>query len=150
MINGEDSALIDLKTTTFRKDTGNIAIELSSFYWGLRLNIAKTNYHYCYEDSKGEVFFFSPINNSPEVIFLQPRWLGTKAGKEFREYIKFILQKFELPDRIVNEWSTGGSKDPFILKSKFTLNKIPIKNYLNTIASKDRGYQSQLSPREGG
>lgn len=148
MINGEDSALIDVKTT-FRKDAVNIAIELSSFYWGLRLNMAKTNYLYCYEDTTGEVFFFSPINNSPEVIFLQPKWLGTKAGKEFREYIKFILNKFELPDRIVKKWSTGGSEDPFILKSKFTLNKIPIKNYLDKISGARARNLTQFMEAEG-
>lgn len=149
MINREDSSLIDLKTT-FRKDTGNIAIELSSFYWGLRLNMANTNFNYCYEDSTGEIFFFSPINNSPEIIFLQSKWLGTKAEKEFREYIKFILNKFELSDLIVNEQDTKGSKDPFIIKSILTINKIPLKNYLDTIAHKNLGSHSQLSLREGG
>lgn len=98
---------IDLKSTV-RKDTGNISIELSSYYFSW------TSYDslFAYLSEK-KLRFFSPKNNNPHTLFIQPKWLNNRF---FGKVVSALKKKN--PYIKIRHLDTQGSGDPFILLNK--------------------------------
>lgn len=101
--------IIDLKST-FRKDTGNIAIELSSFYFSWK----KYDSLYAYIAENGVLKFFSPKYNNPHTIIAQSQW---EKNLFFAKAINELQQKARGQINIYNK-NTSGSGDPFVLLEK--------------------------------
>jgi hypothetical protein len=105
---------IDLKSTV-RKDTGNIAIELSSYYFSMTCY----NSLFCYYIKNEDLAFFSPRNNFPHTIYLQPKW-------RTNPFFKRVVRHLRLRDRRVKVvyLKTSGSGDPFVLLDKKTIRRL--------------------------
>lgn len=129
---GKESVFVDCKTT-YRKDTGNIAIELSSFYWGTRLNDLGIKFYYCREES-GDLLLFAPSYNPPEAVFIQPHWQDNEEiCKTFRSYATYLKWYFDLEFPIYDVHRSSGSGDPFVIKGVERLTENPLSIYLDTI-----------------
>ena len=102
---------IDLKSTV-REDTGNIAIELSSYYFSWKLYNSLFAYI-----SNGELRFFSPKDNDPHTIILQPKWLNNK-------FFDKAITELKNKNPYIKIWNidTEGSGDPFVLLQKNEIN----------------------------
>ena len=98
--------LIDLKST-FRKDTGNIAIELSSYYFSYTLYDSL----YAYLD-KEKLLFFSAKNNLPHTIIIQPKWTNNQFFQKAKRHFQTLRNLNVLIEQ------TQGSNDPFVLLAK--------------------------------
>jgi len=109
---------VDAKST-HRKDTGNISIELSAYYFDLRRVKQKIRVCFLYEE-RGEPRVFSPLNARPSFIIIQPWWTG-KQRRLFVSYADFIAEHLgvELGDNglPVRNIETGGSGDPCVIIS---------------------------------
>ena len=108
---------IDLKSTV-RKDTGNIAIELSSFYFSWKCYDSL----YAYDD-EGILRFFSPKDNNPHTIIQQQKWLDNAF---FNTAITALCRKADKPIN-VKTIATEGSGDPFVLIRKSEINHTNLK-----------------------
>jgi len=130
LVGRNHTILLDCKTT-YRKNTGNISIELSSYYWGLQHNRDGVEFYYCYTDGN-EIKIFAPRENPPDSIFIQPMWKGypviEKLFHKYADTIKYFFKNHPLI--IYTEHDTGGSRDPFILINKKTLKTIFFNEYL--------------------
>ena len=107
---------VDVKTLT-RKDTGNMSIELSSFYFNLQRCKIGLPIFYLYSTESQGCRLFSPVWNSPSAIFIQPKWEGHQR-KIFQKYASMIKDYFEIHwsyNIPIQETETAGSQDPFIL-----------------------------------
>ena len=107
---------VDAKSTV-RKDTGNLSIEMSAFYFDLKR--AKSGIHVCFlYEAGGELRVFSPLNAEPSFMIIQPKWVG-RERERFLSYANAIMDHFQLQIPVY-EIDTQGSKDPLVL--------IPINN----------------------
>jgi hypothetical protein len=104
-----------------RKDTGNISVELSAYYFDLKRIKHGIRVCFLYEE-RGEPRIFTPMHVLPAFIIVQPWWIG-KERELFISYAAFIAEHlgveldYELP---VYDIKTKGSGDPCII--------IPMKN----------------------
>lgn len=105
---GSTMLAVDLKSTV-RNDTGNIAIELSSYYFSSTLY----NSLYAYI-TNNKLMFFSPKNNPPHTIITQNKW----KNNTFFNRIIHELQTKNPHLRHITRNTTSGSGDPFILLDK--------------------------------
>lgn len=109
---------VDVKST-YRKNTGNISVELSAYYFDLKR--VKQGIHVCflYETERGEPRVFSPLSHvMPEFIVIQPKWVGEQR-RLFLSYVAFIAEHLgvQLNDLSIYNIRTEGSEDPFIVIS---------------------------------
>lgn len=106
--------IVDLKSTSKGNlETGNIAVELSSYYFSWKIY----NSLYGYVAANGKLKFFSPANNNPHTLIIQPCWITNKF---------FLKATHELKTKTVNSLkvickTTQGSNDPFVLIKKDTI-----------------------------
>ena len=111
---------VDAKST-HRKDTGNISVELSAYYFNLKRIKQDIRVCFLYEE-RGKPRIFTPMHVLPAFIIIQPWWKG-RQRELFVSYAAFIAEHldieldFELP---VYNLETKGSGDPCII--------IPMKN----------------------
>lgn len=110
---GSRLIMIDLKSTV-RKDTGNIAIELSSYYFSMT----------CYNSLFGFVAddnlaFFSPRTNFCHTICLQPKW---RTNPFFNKVVSELRRRNR--ELKVVHLKTAGSGDPFVLLDKKTIRRV--------------------------
>lgn len=122
--------LIDAKTIV-RKDTDNVAIELSSFYFNLQRSKDGIRVFYLYVDDKErgleeeKLKIFSPFWTYPSAIFIQPRWKDANRER-FQKYAHVIKEHFEnslFYTIHIYEQQTAGSQDPFLLIPRQTVNE---------------------------
>jgi len=107
---------VDAKSTD-RKDTGNLSIEMSAFYFDLKR--AKSGLRVCFLYQVGDEFrIFSPLHAEPSFMIIQPKWVG-RERERFQSYANAIMNHFQLQIPVYNT-DTQGTKDPLVL--------IPIKN----------------------
>jgi len=122
---GSDTIFIDCKTQQKKHDE-NIAIELSSFYWGIKYNIMVLKFFYLHYNSQGEPMVFTPINNEPHVFMIQPHWLNHPMADVFNKYVSEIKNNFENKKIKIKILETKGSRDPFVLKKLESLKELPL------------------------
>jgi len=124
---------VDAKTVV-RKDTGNIAVELSSFYFNLKRCKAGVHVFYLYRSAERKagvpspLWIFSPLWARPSVIFIQPRWDGPDRHT-FQRYAQVIKDHFEMGSLhtiAIHDTPTSGSQDPFLLIPTLTLKQCSI------------------------
>lgn len=130
LIMSNPPVFVDMKATV-RKDTGNIAIELSSFYFNLqRCKIGISSFFAYLLDN--ELRFFSPAIIRPSAIFIQSKW-KTIAYPIFIKYAQEIKRHFEtnfLYDIVIHDLETSGSGDPFVLLPIPTVGSLTLKQIL--------------------
>jgi len=102
---------VDAKSTV-RKDTGNISIELSAYYFDLERSISGIRVFFLYSVN-GEPRIFSPASAAPAAIIIQPVWTGMEYQR-FIYYAEKIQEHFSKTIPIYRQ-DTEGSRDPFIL-----------------------------------
>jgi len=123
------TTLLDLKTT-HKKNSGNISIELSSFYWALQHSRDGVEFHYC-SNHENKLIIFSPRENAPDSIFIQPRWEKyPEIKKLYYKYAEAIQHYFKRKLITIYNRKTDGSNDPFILKNYSDIQKTSFKLYL--------------------
>jgi len=107
--------------STYRKNTKNLSVELSAYYFDLKR--IKHGIHVCFlYEERGEPRVFTPMHVLPAFIIIQPWWIGKQRGL-FISYAAFIAEHlgFELDlDLPVYNIKTQGSGDPCVI--------IPMKN----------------------
>ena len=116
---------IDVKTT-FRKDTGNVSIELSSFFYTIQRASTGLGIYYFYLDENGQPLVFNPKKVAISAIYIQPKWFGN-TRMLWEGYAQLIMAFCgNVP---IIEKATGGSQDPFVLIPKKSLNAKAIPLY---------------------
>jgi len=105
---------VDFKTTASRKETGNIAIELSSFYFNLQRTLLGVPAYYCISIPKPVVF--SPKIVKPSRIFIASCW--RKDCFPFKRWAQSIRSFFGGKHPQIIDAGTHGSGDPFVLLEK--------------------------------
>ncbi len=102
---------LDIKTTTNRrKDTGNVAIELSCFYFNLKRTLMGVRSYYCISDT-GVARVFSPTNIKPHEIRVQSKW-KTPEYSALNSMAEELSKKYKI--KVIGK-ASAGSFDPFVL-----------------------------------
>lgn len=105
--------LIDVKSQV-RKETGNISVELSAFYFNVeRCKAGIPVFYLNFINQEPRVF--SPLHVKPHSIFIQPKWDNTDIFNKYAAALRLYFES-SLGCRITIHYeSTGGSQDPFVL-----------------------------------
>jgi len=120
--------LIDVKSQV-RKETGNIAVELSSLYFNVER--CKTGIPVYYLNSiNNEARVFSPLHMKPQTIFIQPKWETNSIFDKYAAGLRLYYETVLGCTIQVRYEPTGGSQDPFVLIPIAGLDSIKLEEFI--------------------